>query len=128
MFGLAPLEFKLNQNQKFAMNQLLGGGKKQNHGSSNQSGLMSIAGQFLGSGGKHNSSGGGSSSSSAGGIVGALAGSLLGSGKKTDNQQQTNYSGAQTPSQGHGGGFMESVGGMFGGGHHQGSSVRQPHQ
>jgi hypothetical protein len=108
------------------MNQLLGGGKKQSHGSSNQSGLAGLAGQFLGGGGKHGSSGGGHSSSPAAGIVGALAGSLLGGGKKPNQQnQQTNYSGSHSASaqgQSHGGGFMDSVGGMFGG-HHQGSSV-----
>lgn len=108
------------------MNQLMGGGKKQSHGSSSQSGIMGIAGQFLG-GGKPGKQSGGHSSSPAAGIVGALAGSLLGGGKKPNqNQQQTNYSGSTTQGQGqsHGGGFMESVGGMFGG-HHQSSSVSQ---
>jgi hypothetical protein len=108
------------------MNQLLGGGKKQSHGSSNQSGIMGLAGQFLGGGkpGKQSSGGSGHASSPAAGIVGALAGSLLGGGKKPNQQQQTNYSGSTTQgqSQSHGGGFMDSVGGMFGG-HHQGSSV-----
>ena len=68
---------------------------KTSGGSSSQSGLMSIAGQFLGGGGKQNTSG--SSSSPAAGIVGALAGTLLGAGKKTsEHQQTTDYSGAQS--------------------------------
>lgn len=56
-------------------------------------------------------------------MVGALAGSLLGGGKKQDHSQQ-GYSGQQHGSGG-AGGLMGSIGGMFGGsgaGHH-GSTV-----
>jgi hypothetical protein len=107
------------------MNQLLGGGKKQKQSSSHNSNpLVGLAGQFLGGGGKHSSSGGGGHSSSGpAGMLGALAGGLMG-GNKPKPTQQTNYSGSSNPSQGqsHGGGFMDSVGGMFGG-HHGSSSV-----
>lgn len=100
------------------MNALIGGGKKQSQG-----GLGGLASSFLGSGssGSHGSSGG-HSSGGAGGIVGALAGSLLGGGKKPNSAQQSgNYSGAQQPQQHQSGaaGMMGSVTGMFGGQHGQ---------
>jgi hypothetical protein len=99
--------------QSFAMNQLLGGGKKQNQGGLGQ--LGGLASQFLGGGSSHSnqghSSGGGSAAS---GIVGALAGQLLGGGKKQDHQPQ-NYTGSQNQQQSQGGGLMGSLGGMFGG-------------
>jgi len=102
----------------------MGGGKKQNHGSQGGGGLGALAGQFLGGGNKPNhGSGGGNSSGPNAGLVGALIGGLAGAGKKTNQSQPTSYSGSSPQAaQGHGGGFMDSVGGMFGG-HHQGSSV-----
>lgn len=94
------------------MQTLLNGGKNKygsnnNQSSSGGSGLTGLAGQFLS--GSH-SSNTGTGSSGAGGIVGALAGGLLGGGKKPNSQPQTNYSG--NPPQQQSSGFM---GGMFGG-------------
>jgi hypothetical protein len=103
--------------KSFAMNQLLGGGRKQNQG-----GLSELASQFFGGGSSHNhhSSGGGSMTS---GIVGALADQLLGGGKKQD-YQQPNYTGSQNTQQSQGASLMGSLGGMFGGhGHSAGGSV-----
>ena len=101
----------------------MGGGKKQNHGSQGGGGLGALAGQFLGGGNKPNHGSGGNSSGPNSGLVGALIGGLAGAGKKTNQSQPTSYSGSSPQAaQGHGGGFMDSVGGMFGG-HHQGSSV-----
>jgi hypothetical protein len=93
------------------MQQLLGGGKKQN-----KSGLAGLAGQFLGGGGSHNQ---GSHQSGAGSLVGALAGSLLGGGKKPSQQQHQDYTGSQSSQQSTG--FLQNLGGVFGG--HQTSSV-----
>ncbi|EKD17503.1 WW domain-containing protein [Drepanopeziza brunnea f. sp. 'multigermtubi' MB_m1] len=104
----------------FAMNQLLGGKKKQSGGGS---GLAGIASSFLGGGSSH--SGGQSSSSigSAGGIVGSLAGQFLGGKKKQDHSQQNaNYSGSTSTGHSSGGGLMGQIGGMFGGGGHQASA------
>lgn len=102
-----------------ALNQFLSGGKKPSGGSSNNSGLVGMATSFLSSGGSSSASK--PASSPAAGIVGALAGQFLGGGKKTEKPPQNqNYSGASpTQGQGHGGGFMDSVTGMFGGGHSQ---------
>ena len=99
------------------MQQLLGG-KKQNQGGLGQ--LSGLASQFLSSGSSHSnqSTSGGSGAS---GIVGALAGQLLGGGKKHEAPQS--YSGGQnTQQQSHGGGFMGNLGSMFSG--HNSGSVR----
>jgi hypothetical protein len=92
------------------MQQLLGG-KKQNQG-----GLGQLASQFLSSGSSHinQSSGGGSAAS---GIVGALAGQLLGVGKKQDQQSYARPQNTQQQSQG---GLLGNLSGLFSG--HTGSS------
>ncbi|PMD39018.1 hypothetical protein L207DRAFT_513505 [Hyaloscypha variabilis F] len=92
---------------QFAMNQLLGGGKKPNNQSGG--GLGALAGQFLGGGSSHNQN----THSSGGSIVSALAGQILGGGKKPDQAQ--NYAGGQSNQQSHGSGMIGSLGSMFGG-------------
>lgn len=94
-------------------------------GNSGSSGMSGLASSFFSSGSHNSNTGGGSSGSSGGtaGIVGALAGSLLGGGKKPNAQApQNNYSG-NTPQQQSSGGFL---GGVFGG--HSGSVCPFPLQ
>lgn len=98
------------------MQQLLGGGKKQNQGGLGN--LGELASQFLSSGSSHNNQSNAAGSGTSG-IVGALAGQLLGGGKKHDQQQS--YTGSQNTQQQSQGGLMGSLGGMFGG-HSSGGS------
>lgn len=85
-----------------AMNQILGGGKKQNKTSNAGGGLGSLAGQLLG-GSSHGGSGH-SKPSATSAITGTLVNSLLG-GKQ---QGKTGHS-QSGPA-----GLMNAVGGLFG--------------
>lgn len=94
------------------MQQLLGGGQKQNQNQGGLGNLGALASQFLNSGSSHNNQGS-AGGSAASGIVGALAGQLLGGGKKHDQQQS--YTGSQNTQQQSQGGLMGSLGSMIGG-------------
>ena len=81
---------------------------------------MGLASSFLGGGGKQSGSKPSGGQAGIGGILGGVAGSLLSGGKKPANQQQGHSQ------SGSGGGFMNSVGGMFGGHHAQQQPVSGP--
>ena len=94
-----------------AMNTLLHsqmggqGGKQSNP-------LLGLAGQLIAGGKQHQTPQ--SSNLGAGGLVTALAGSLLGAGKKPDEGPQQSYSGQQ-PQYGQQSGLMGKLGGFLGG-------------
>lgn len=98
-----------------AMQYAMGGNSKKKN-DSGPAGLLNMAGSLLGGNSKPSHGGSSTSSGGLGGMVGALAGSVLGGGKKDDkhSNQQHNYSG-QSHSGGNDGGLMGKVAGFLGG-------------